>query len=33
MKKDRNVRKGFIAKHWERDKYGREIRDGKDDNN
>lgn len=31
--KDKNVGKGFVAEHWGRDRYGREIRDGKGDNN
>lgn len=31
--KDRNVRKRFVAEHCERDRHGREIRDGKGDNN
>lgn len=30
--KDRNVGKGFVAEHWGRDRYGREIREGKGDN-
>ena len=31
--KDRNVGKGFVAEHWGRDRYRREIRDDKGDNN